>query len=67
MAGYYVSVLDGKRKGLLLGPYDTHQEALDNVKRGISLAVAADTRAVFYAFGTVKITAETLPKAVFNT
>lgn len=28
---FYVSVVDGGRKGVLLGPYETHREALDNV------------------------------------
>lgn len=45
--GYYVSVIDGMRKGLLLGPYGTHQEALDNVQAGNNLACNADPRAIF--------------------
>lgn len=51
---YYVSVIDidANRHGLLLGPYPTHQEALDNVKRARELAYKADPRSHFYGFGT---------------
>lgn len=49
---YYVSVIDGPRKGLLLGPYPTHDEALKNVDRGKDLAYKADLKSAFYAFGT---------------
>lgn len=49
---FYVGIRDGKRNGILLGPYQSHQEALDNVDRGRALAEAADCRAAFYAFGT---------------
>lgn len=49
---YYVSVIDGPHKGLLLGPYDTHEQALDNVGRGRDLANGTDCRAAFYSFGT---------------
>jgi hypothetical protein len=52
---YYVSVRDGARHGYLLGPYDTHQEALDNVDRGNQLACQADGRAHWYAFGTCRL------------
>lgn len=64
--GYYVSVINGNRKGLLLGPYGTHAEALENVPAGRALACKADTWADFYAFGTCKIERDSeLPKAVF--
>lgn len=49
---FYVSVIDGTRKGILLGPYGTHAEALDNVARGRDLAFAAIPAAWFYSFGT---------------
>jgi hypothetical protein len=61
---YYVSVLDAKRKGLLLGPYDTHQEALDNVSRGRELAEQADAWAWGYAFGTAG--SDVIVKTVFG-
>lgn len=63
---YYVSVRSGKRTGLLLGPYATHEEALNNVKRGEALANKADAWSHFYAFGTVKINATNPPKSVFG-
>lgn len=49
---YYASVIDGDRKGLLMGPFDTHQEALDAVPRPKKLAYAADPKAPWYAYGT---------------
>lgn len=65
--GYYVTVRDGKRTGGLLGPYQTHNEALQNVERGKALAITADAFACFYAFGTTKITTTgNLPKSVFG-
>lgn len=49
---FYVSIeRDGKR-GVLLGPYETHQEALNNVERGRRLAADTDPWADFDAFGT---------------
>jgi hypothetical protein len=65
-AAFYVSVVNGRRRGLLLGPYGTHDEALTNVERGQSLAEQADAFAHFFAFGTCKITSHTLPKSVFG-
>lgn len=65
--GYYVSVISGSRKGLLLGPYDNHETAIANVDRGRELAIEADTWAVHYAFGTCSITTpKKLPKSVFG-
>jgi len=61
---FYVSVLDGNRKGYLLGPYDTHQEALDNVKRGTKMAYDSDTKAPWYAYGTAST--ERILKTVFG-
>ena len=68
LTGFYVSVRDGPRYGFLLGPYTTHGEALANVERGKQLALDSDnaSRSWFYAYGTCKITANKLPKAVFN-
>lgn len=50
---YYVSATNNGRYVLLLGPYDTHQEALENVARGTQLAYDADPRAPWYAYGTL--------------
>lgn len=65
---YYVTVRDGSRTGWLLGPYETHAEALANVQRGNDLANRADPRAHWYAFGTARIrdAATPLPRAVFG-
>ncbi len=65
---YYVTVVDGPRTGWLLGPYDTHVEALAQVDRGNDLACKADPRAHWYAFGTARITDPTLPlpRSVFG-
>jgi hypothetical protein len=51
----YVSVIDPDnpaKRGLLLGPYPTHAEALANVERGRKLAEEANPWACFFAFGT---------------
>jgi hypothetical protein len=52
--GYYVTVVNGRRVGWLLGPYRTHGEAEGEVDRGRGLAEAADPYAHFYAFGTAR-------------
>jgi hypothetical protein len=51
---YYVSVIDGSRKGLVSGPYETHGEALQAVERVRRAAEKVDPRAVWYAFGTAR-------------
>lgn len=53
---YYVScVNDVNQLALLLGSYETHQEALDNVRRATDMAYKVDPRAPWYAYGTVKM------------
>ena len=52
---YYVSMVDGNRSALLLGPYATHQEALDDVLRGNDMACKIDPRAHWYGFGTCRL------------
>lgn len=68
--GFYVTVKDGSRTGFLLGPYDTHDEALANVERGKTLAMNTDNaaRTWFYAYGTSKLTTgkPVLPNGVFG-
>jgi hypothetical protein len=56
---FYVTVQDAGRTGFLLGPYSTHEAALSNVERGRRLAEEANSRAVFYAFGTSSVPAGT--------
>lgn len=64
---FYVSVKDDRnRHCTLLGPFDTHQEALDNVRRGRKLAEEADCRAAFYSFGTCSAPRSQPLKAVFR-
>lgn len=53
---YFVSVVDGPRVGLIAGPFvDDHAAALAMVDKARSVAEDADRRAVFYAFGTVRL------------
>lgn len=50
---FYVTVRDGPdRWAALLGPFETHTEALGKVDLGRELARQADPRAAFYAYGT---------------
>jgi hypothetical protein len=58
---YYVSVIDGpriggeievKHFGLLAGPYEKHDEALDRVETVRKIALEINAWAHFYAFGT---------------
>ena len=53
---YYVSVKDGQRSGLLAGPFDTHQQALDMVEAAKQEAYKNDFFSCFYTFGTAKLT-----------
>ncbi|HEY6020838.1 MAG TPA: hypothetical protein VIY48_13350 [Candidatus Paceibacterota bacterium] len=53
---YYVSVIDGKRTALLLGPFtNDHAAALAMVDRVRAKAEEIDPRAVWYSFGTVRL------------
>lgn len=65
--GFYVTVIDHGRVGKLLGPYDTHEDALANVDRAKAKAHEADPDAHWYAFGTSKWESERpLPPGLFN-
>lgn len=66
MVGYYVSVINGKRKGLLKGPYSSHEQALANVEDGRARALEIDAYAHFYWFGTCSIEADRLPTSRFG-
>jgi hypothetical protein len=61
---FYVTVINADRVGYLLGPYDTHEEALERVAEGRRRAEAADRWAHFYAFGTAR--SERVIKTVFG-
>ena len=52
---YYVSVIDGPQVGLLLGPFDDHEQALKMVEPTRRKAEEVNSRAVFYGFGTLKM------------
>lgn len=56
---YYVTVIDGKRVGRLLGPFiDDHAGALAMVDQVRAKAEDLDPRAAFYAFGTCRVPAD---------
>jgi hypothetical protein len=59
---YYVSVVDGNKKGFLLGPFENdHKAALNMVEQVKVKAQEIDPRAVFYGFGTARV-----DKTVYN-
>jgi hypothetical protein len=52
---YYVSVVDGRRVALALGPFvDDHAGALEQVARVRDHVRARSDRAWFYSYGTVR-------------
>ena len=53
---YYVSVVrSAKQRGLLAGPFRTHDEALAHVDRAKTLACEIDPWCDFDAFGTCSL------------
>ena len=65
---YYVSVVDAGRTGLLVGPFvNNHAAALACVDRARTVAESVNDRAVWYAFGTVRLDPDVAVKpAVLN-
>jgi hypothetical protein len=56
---YYVSVIDGKKSALLLGPFtNDHAAALAAVDKVRAKAIQIDSKASFYAFGTARLPAD---------
>lgn len=53
--GFYVSAIDGSRKALVAGPFESHEEALDAVDATRSEWCELDGRAWFYAWGTARV------------
>lgn len=51
---FYVSVIDGQRYGLLLGPFPELAQAEAMVEQVRTKAEELDPRAHWYAFGTCK-------------
>ena len=67
-AVFFVSCIEDEgehRRLMLLGPYDTHAEALRNVDHGRKLA-EQDPKAHWYYFGTCSMAKETETKGVFG-
>ena len=52
---FYVSVIDGRKTGLLAGPFTTHAEALRLLPDTKAIAQEVDYKSAFYAFGTVSM------------
>ena len=63
---YYVSAIDCGRYALILGPFPTHQEALDNVDRAWAKAEELDPRAFWWSFGTLRINDSSTKPGVLN-
>jgi hypothetical protein len=61
--GYYASVTDGKRHGLLLGPYPLREVAEGMVGEAARRAERHDVRAAFYGYGVARVAADRLPPA----
>ena len=52
---YYVSIIDGKKFNVVLGPFSTHKEALDMVEPARNEGNKLDPKSHFYGWGTVKM------------
>lgn len=65
-AGYYVTLKRDRRTAWLLGPYETREEALGQVRRGWMLATDADSWADFDAIGTTHLASRVSPSTVFG-
>ena len=63
---HYVSVIDGPRYGLLLGPYPTRREAERNVERARIKAREVNDRAIWYGYGTCRVTTGSPRPGRFN-
>jgi hypothetical protein len=67
-AVFFVTCIEDEgehRRLMLLGPYDTHAEALGNVDRGRKLA-EQDPKAHWYYFGTCSMAKDTEVKGAFG-
>jgi hypothetical protein len=63
---YYVSMMDGPKNCLLLGPFASHMSALLRVEQARKRAIGLDPWAHFYAFGTCRVDVENPPEARLN-
>jgi hypothetical protein len=66
--GFYATTRDGQRWAPLLGPYDSHQEALDNVDRARAYVQQNWTDRCWWSYDTARIatSAMPLPKGKLN-
>lgn len=55
---FYVSVQDGSKHGLLLGPFELHAQTLERVEQVRERVIKLVPEAHFYAFGTASLSAE---------
>lgn len=58
---FYVSIIDGKRVSLALGPFKNHEDAKRAVPRVKDYVQEHYTWAAFWAFGTSRWTGEDVP------
>lgn len=65
---YYVSMVDGNRRALLLGPFkNDHRAALAMVNAVKRKAQELDPKAIWYGFGTARLQlGETPPPGTLN-
>jgi len=52
---YYVSIIDGDQFNTVVGPFQTHQEALDMVEPARKIGSKVDWKSWFYGWGAVKM------------
>lgn len=55
LEGFYVTVTDGRRRGLLAGPVFSQAAAERLIPAAARVAMRHDDRAAFYAYGTCRI------------
>ena len=53
--GYYVSAREGQDEWLLVGPFDTHEEAIDYVAPAWTKAQEIDPRAFLWSVRTIRV------------
>lgn len=58
---HYVTVMDNGRHGYLAGPFRTHREALEWVEPTKKIACEVNSRGIWYAYGTSRVTTKSTP------
>lgn len=65
--GFFVSAIRGENSyALLLGPYDSHSEALERVPAATSYVTERVPDAHWWSFGTCRVSADTTRKGALN-